>query len=74
MKKIFFALGILSSLAFTNVSNPLSVHEEEVVCTISCSMVIEGVTYTATAGNWFTSCKRAAMRCNDKLFDSYYEE
>ncbi|MFY0632059.1 MAG: hypothetical protein JXR05_16995 [Flavobacteriaceae bacterium] len=73
MKKIFFALGILSTFAFTDVSTPVE-NEDKVFCTISCSTVIDGITYSATAGNWFTSCKRAAMRCNDKLTASFYEE
>ncbi len=40
---------------------------ENDVCTISCQMVVGDVIYTATAGNWFSSCSGAASRCEDKL-------
>lgn len=41
--------------------------QKHTVCTISCSVVANGVTYTATAGNWFTSCNSAGNQCLRKL-------
>ena len=40
---------------------------EEIICSTTCSRVIGGVTYTAEAGNWFSSCEGAAARCEKKL-------
>ncbi len=42
-------------------------NEDESACTITCSDTYNGVTYTATAGNWFTSCRTAAINCRSKL-------
>ena len=42
-------------------------NEDVKVCTVSCSHTINGITYTAEAGNWFTSCRQASSRCLDKL-------
>lgn len=41
--------------------------EENILCTWQCSRVIGGVTYTAEAGNWFSTCEGAAERCEKKL-------
>jgi len=41
--------------------------EDEKVCTVSCSRVIGGVTYTATAGNFLSTCEGASARCEKKL-------
>jgi hypothetical protein len=41
--------------------------KNESICTITCSDTYNGVTYTATAGNWFTSCRTAAINCRSKL-------
>jgi hypothetical protein len=40
---------------------------EKIVCVATCSRVIGGVTYTAEAGNWFSTCEGAARRCERKL-------
>ena len=57
--------------------NTLKVNEvvknDETVCTITCSDTYNGITYTATAGNWFTSCRQAASRCLEKLAFMGYE-
>lgn len=39
----------------------------EDVCTVSCSITYNGITVSATAGNWFSSCSGAYDRCLDKL-------
>lgn len=41
--------------------------EKEAVCTISCSVTVNGVTYTTSAGGWLTSCKEAGNQCLRKL-------
>lgn len=44
--------------------------EDETVCTVTCTAVMaDGTVYTATAGNWFTSCSSAETKCKAKLFD-----
>ena len=45
--------------------------ENESTCTITCSDTYNGVTYTATAGNWFSSCRTAASNCRQKLIALY---
>ena len=40
---------------------------EETLCTVPCSQTVGGVTYTTTAGNWFSSCERAARKKKKKL-------
>lgn len=70
MKRIIFALGIISTFAFNDASNTLPKEKstkDKVFCTILCKVTVDGVTYTASAGNWFSSCSRAASRCNRKL-------
>jgi hypothetical protein len=74
MKKLFFTLTILMSFAFTNVSNDRSkvvLSETDInnknFCTISCSRTVDGVTYTSSAGNWFSTCRGAWVRCREKL-------
>lgn len=47
--------------------------KNESICTITCSDTYNGVTYTATAGNWFSSCRTAASNCRQKLINVYYE-
>lgn len=41
--------------------------EKDAVCTISCSTTVNGVTYTTSAGGWFTSCREAGNQCLRKL-------
>jgi hypothetical protein len=41
--------------------------KEEAVCSVSCSRVIGGVTYTTEAGNFLSTCEGAAKRCEKKL-------
>ena len=44
------------------------------VCTVECSFVFaDGTTITATGGNWFSSCERAARRCTERLADKIEE-
>jgi hypothetical protein len=43
--------------------------EDEIICTVTCSVTIDGITHTVSAGNWFSSCERAARRCNEKLLE-----
>lgn len=46
-----------------------SIHPEP-FCTVSCTAVMaDGTVYTATAGNWFSTCSGAETRCKAKLFD-----
>ena len=40
---------------------------KETVCTVTCSRVIGGVTYTAEAGNFLSTCEGASRRCEAKL-------
>lgn len=48
------------------VNSETSIDNED-VCTITCSTTENGVTYTATSGNWFTSCNTAGNDCLVKL-------
>lgn len=41
--------------------------EKGTICSTTCSQTVGGVTYTTTAGNWFSSCERADRRCEEKL-------
>lgn len=41
--------------------------KDDTVCTETCSRVIGGVTYTTSAGNWFSTCEGALSRCEAKL-------
>jgi hypothetical protein len=41
--------------------------EKYAVCKISCSVVANGVTYTTSAGGWFTGCAEAGNQCLRKL-------
>jgi hypothetical protein len=41
--------------------------KEETECNATCSQTVGGITYTTTAGNWFSSCERAERRCEEKL-------
>lgn len=41
--------------------------ENDNVCTITCSVVANGVTYTTSSGNWFTGCERAGNDCLVKI-------
>ncbi|MCF6169278.1 hypothetical protein [Lutibacter sp.] len=40
---------------------------EKPLCSISCTTTVAGVTYTASAGNFLSSCRGAASRCLRKL-------
>lgn len=39
------------------------------LCSVSCSVEVGGITYTVRAGNIFTSCETATVRCASKLAD-----
>lgn len=41
--------------------------EANIFCVWQCSRVIGGVTYTAEAGNFLSTCAGAAERCEKKL-------
>lgn len=41
--------------------------EDDVVCTVTCSFTYNGITYTTSAGNWFSTCQGATRRCLGKL-------
>jgi hypothetical protein len=49
------------------IENRTKDSEKEAVCTISCSVTVNGVTYTTSAGGWLTSCKEAGNQCLRKL-------
>lgn len=49
------------------IVQPTQKNKKEDVCTITCSVTENGVTYTASAGNWFTSCNTAGNQCIIKL-------
>jgi hypothetical protein len=36
-------------------------------CSVSCSITYQGVKYSTSGGNWFSSCERATRRCSEKL-------
>jgi hypothetical protein len=79
----FIATAMFSTVSFANtptleneidlkkenkmVSKSSDEKKDETVCTVTCSRVIGGVTYTAEAGNWFSTCSGAASRCEKKL-------
>ncbi len=81
MKKLFLSVVLLLAVSFTFASNgivkPIYVEKIQTIkiinhpvkpkCTVSCSVTVMGVTFTTTAGNWFSSCERAGMRCYAKL-------
>ncbi|OOV29418.1 hypothetical protein BXU11_05885 [Flavobacterium sp. LM5] len=44
---------------------------DEAFCTITCSVDTgDGITISATAGNWFMSCEKATARCYGKLLEA----
>ena len=44
-------------------------------CTATCTVHLSnGATYTASAGNWFTSCKKASTKCKAKLSDMIFHK
>lgn len=46
----------------------INTNKKENAVTVTCSITLSnGVTLTATAGNWFTSATAAADRCASKL-------
>lgn len=54
--------------AFKRVNETKNTNQKKVkICTVTCSKTIHGVTYTTTAGNWFSSCDGASERCKKKL-------
>jgi hypothetical protein len=53
------------------LSKEVESKKNESICTITCSDTYNGVTYTATAGNWFSSCRTAASNCRQKLIALY---
>lgn len=77
----FIATAMFSTASFANTptleneidlkkeSQVVSVTNEnkETVCTVTCSRVIGGVTYTAEAGNFLSTCEGASRRCEAKL-------
>ncbi len=46
-------------LANDNTKSPL--------CSVSCSVNVGGVVFSASAGNFLSSCERAGRRCAEKL-------
>lgn len=77
MKKVIFgfiATAMFSTLSFANtptLENEIDLKNENkkegAVCTVTCSRVIGGVTYTTEAGNFLSTCEGAASRCEKKL-------
>lgn len=77
----FIATAMFSTVSFANtptLENEIDLKKEnqtisvtnenkETVCSVTCSRVIGGVTYTAEAGNWFSTCEGASNRCEAKL-------
>lgn len=79
----FIATAMFSTVSFANtpaLENEINLKKEnqtitvtnenkkeETVCSATCSQTVGGVTYTTTAGNWFSSCERAERRCEEKL-------
>ncbi len=79
---MFFAVSVVSATDSTEKTLPVkgksivknekekSVKKgesEKTLCTVSCSMTHNGITYTTTGGNWLSSCERASRRCAEKL-------
>lgn len=83
MKKLLFGLIMLMFTGFCFANTPVLENEikfeneiqnfetkkveDNILCTRQCSRVIGGVTYTAEAGNWFSTCEGADERCEKKL-------
>ncbi|WP_445452274.1 hypothetical protein [Flavobacterium sp. 25HG05S-40] len=71
----FIATAMFSTVSFANtptLENEIDVTKEnskkvETVCSVTCSRVIGGVTYTTEAGNFLSTCEGAARRCEAKL-------
>jgi hypothetical protein len=77
------ATGMFSTISFANtptLENEIDLKKENqattitndekkenTVCVITCSTTVNGVTYTTSAGNWFTSCNSAGNQCLRKL-------
>ena len=56
------------SLIDSGCENDLEKAEDGVLCTAECSITYaDGTTVTASAGNIFSSCERALIRCFEKL-------
>ena len=79
----FLATAMFSSFSFANTptleneidvknenqieANKKETKEDEAVCSVSCSITVNGVSFMAEAGNWFSSCERAGRVCVEKL-------
>ncbi len=49
------------------LTNVIKTEREKPLCSVSCSLSAGGVTFTATAGNFLSSCEGASRRCMRKL-------
>ena len=77
MKKRVYSIGLFLLIASNSFAiNPVKVNEKkasqtkskkEIVVTVTCSRTVNGVTWTTTAGNWFSTTEGANRRCESKL-------
>lgn len=49
------------------VLNNEQLSENITMCVIKCSITDNGITYEASAGNWYTGCKKAGDECLRRL-------
>lgn len=66
MKK-FMTVVALSCLSFGLANSTEKKSKDESVCRVTCSVTLDGITYTTSAGSIFRSCEGAADRCLWKL-------
>ncbi|MFY0632060.1 MAG: hypothetical protein JXR05_17000 [Flavobacteriaceae bacterium] len=78
---MFFVVSVVSATDGTDKTLPkkksiVKIEKNEIIkkaesektfCSVSCTMTHNGITYSTTAGNWFSTCEGAARRCEKKL-------
>ena len=64
---------IISGFKFTKSSIKKSIKsnnedpDKSIDCSVSCSITLGDVTFSASAGNFLSSCERAGRKCAEKL-------
>lgn len=75
MKKLaILSLSIFSFTLFGFSEAPNEVKEENIPCRVTCVRTVGDVQYVTSAGNFLSSCERAARRCQEKLDQIQGEE
>lgn len=54
-------------------SNQTKDSTNEEFCSVTCSTTINGVTFTASAGNFLSGCQRASRVCHQRLFSQVHQ-